>query len=65
MQEHRNLQRMGQFQAPPVGWHGAQGVPTTPIVKKVIRLDVPVDKYPNVSQICVLSLQFISVFLSK
>lgn len=56
---------MGQFQAPPVGWHGAQGVPTTPIVKKVIRLDVPVDKYPNVGQICVLSLQFISVFLSK
>lgn len=55
---------MGPFQAPPMGWHGAQGVPTTPIVKRVIRLDVPVDKYPNVSQNRVLSLQFISVFIS-
>ncbi|KAH1149219.1 hypothetical protein GLYMA_16G002200v4 [Glycine max] len=24
-----------------------QGLPTTPVVKRVIRLDVPVDKFPN------------------
>lgn len=39
---------MASFQAPPVGWPGPQGITTTPLVKKVIRLDVPVDKYPNV-----------------
>lgn len=27
---------------------GTQGLPTTPVVKRVIRLDVPVDKFPNV-----------------
>ncbi|KAG4939942.1 hypothetical protein JHK87_043813 [Glycine soja] len=26
---------------------GTQGLPTTPVVKRVIRLDVPVDKFPN------------------
>jgi len=54
---------MASFQAPPMGWPGTQGVPSTPVVKRVIRLDVPVDKYPNVSQILVISLQFISGFV--
>lgn len=54
MQDNGNLQRMASFRAPPMGWPGAQGVPTTPVVKRVIRLDVPVDKYPNVSQILFL-----------
>jgi protein quaking len=49
MQDNGNFQRIGPFQGPPVGWHGTQGIPTTPIVKRVIRLDVPVDKYPTVS----------------
>lgn len=40
---------MASFQNPPVGWTGVPGIPTTPIVKRVVRLDVPVDKYPNVS----------------
>jgi hypothetical protein len=34
--------------ASPIGWSGAPGVVTSPVVKKVVRLDVPVDKYPNV-----------------
>jgi len=63
MQDNGNIQRMGSFQASPVGWHGPQGIPTTPIVKRVIRLDVPVDKYPNVSPNRVFSLRIISVYL--
>ncbi|XP_027355976.1 KH domain-containing protein At1g09660/At1g09670 isoform X2 [Abrus precatorius] len=47
IEENGNLQRMASFQAPTMGWPGTQGVPTTPVVKRVIRLDVPVDKYPN------------------
>ncbi|XP_042513593.1 KH domain-containing protein At1g09660/At1g09670 [Macadamia integrifolia] len=46
-EENGILQRMGSFQASPIGWHGAPAVPTSPVVKKVIRLDVPVDKFPN------------------
>ncbi|KAK9214020.1 hypothetical protein WN944_006006 [Citrus x changshan-huyou] len=39
---------MAPFQTPPsMGWQGIPGIPTTPVVKRVIRLDVPVDKYPN------------------
>lgn len=41
---------MAPFQSPSMGWPGVQGIPTTPIVKRVIRLDVPVDKYPHVSK---------------
>lgn len=63
MQDNGNIQRMGSFQASPVGWHGPQGIPTTPIVKRVIRLDVPVDKYPNVSPNRVFSLRIMSVYL--
>ncbi|XP_043706666.1 KH domain-containing protein At1g09660/At1g09670-like [Telopea speciosissima] len=46
-EENGTLQRMGSFQASPIGWHGAPGVTTSPVVKKVIRLNVPVDNFPN------------------
>lgn len=48
--ENEYLQRMGIFQASSLGWHAAPGVSTNPVVKKVVRLDVPVDKFPNVSK---------------
>lgn len=41
-------QHMGVLQASSMGWNGAPVLAATPIVKKVMRLDVPVDKYPNV-----------------
>ncbi|KAF6147833.1 hypothetical protein GIB67_014413 [Kingdonia uniflora] len=41
------LQRIGALQASSMNWHGASGIPNNPVVKKVIRLDVPVDKFPN------------------
>ncbi|XP_058097665.1 KH domain-containing protein At1g09660/At1g09670 [Magnolia sinica] len=46
-EENEYLQRMSILQASSVGWHGAPGVPSSPVVKKVMRLDVPVDKFPN------------------
>ncbi|KAG7591177.1 K Homology domain [Arabidopsis thaliana x Arabidopsis arenosa] len=47
-EENCHLQRASPFRAPaPVGWIGMPGLPNPPIVKKVIRLDVPVDKYPS------------------
>jgi len=49
LQENGHIQRMTPLQTPSMGWPGVQGIPTTPIVKRVIRLDVPVDKYPSVS----------------
>ena len=48
LQESGHLQRVAPIQAASMGWPGLPGVPTTPIVKRVVRLDVPVDKYPNV-----------------
>jgi len=39
---------MGVLQASSMDWNGAPALVGTPIVKKVVRLDVPVDKYPNV-----------------
>ena len=48
-QENGHVQRMTPFQAPSMGWPGVQGIQTTPVVKRVIRLDVPVEKYPSVS----------------
>ena len=41
---------MASLQAPPIGWPGVQGIPSPPIVKRVVRLDVPVDKYPSVNK---------------
>lgn len=46
-EENGYLQRMGIFQASSLGWNAAPGAPTSPVVKKVVRLDVPVDKFPN------------------
>ncbi|KAE8719187.1 Smg-4/UPF3 family protein, putative isoform 1 [Hibiscus syriacus] len=45
--EIKHLLRVASIQDASVGWPGLPGVPTTPIVKRVVRLDVPVDKYPN------------------
>jgi hypothetical protein len=41
------LQHMGVMQSP-MSWNGAPAHASTPVVKKLVRLDVPVDKYPNV-----------------
>jgi hypothetical protein len=41
-------QHMGVLQASSMGWNGAPAVAGIPVVKKLVRLDVPVDKYPNV-----------------
>ncbi|KAL0412785.1 UNVERIFIED_CONTAM: KH domain-containing protein [Sesamum radiatum] len=38
---------MDPFQPSSLNWHVVPGTPTTPVVKRVIRLDVPVEKYPN------------------
>ncbi|KAL7258026.1 hypothetical protein ACSBR1_004200 [Camellia fascicularis] len=46
-EENGLLQRMAPFQASRMGWHAARGIPTTTMVKKVVRLDVPVAKFPN------------------
>jgi len=50
---------MGVLQASSMGWNGAPVLAATPIVKKVMRLDVPVDKYPNVGSL----LAFVNAFL--
>lgn len=50
LQGSGHVHGMGPLQAHSMGWPRVQGIPTTPIVKRVVRLDVPVDKYPNVSQ---------------
>ncbi|WOL03628.1 KH domain-containing protein [Canna indica] len=46
-EENEYFHRMGVLQATTPVWNGTPGVTTSPIVKKVVRLDVPVDKYPN------------------
>ncbi|CAN8294598.1 unnamed protein product [Cochlearia groenlandica] len=47
-EENFHLQRVSPFRSPAsVGWVGMPGLPTAPIVKKIIRLDVPADKYPT------------------
>ncbi|XP_009110812.1 KH domain-containing protein At1g09660/At1g09670 isoform X2 [Brassica rapa] len=41
-------ERGSPFRAPPpVGWVGMPGLHPPPIVKRIIRLDVPVDKFPT------------------
>ncbi|RAL44920.1 hypothetical protein DM860_003679 [Cuscuta australis] len=45
--EENKLHKMAAFHASPLDWVVAQGPVTTPIVRRVIRLDVPVEKYPN------------------
>ncbi|KAK8582749.1 hypothetical protein V6N13_069518 [Hibiscus sabdariffa] len=46
-EENGHLQRVASIQDASMGWPGLPGVPTTPVVKRVVRLDVPADKYPN------------------
>lgn len=41
-------QRFG-VQGRTMDWQAAPGSPSTYIVKKVLRLEIPVDSYPNVS----------------
>ncbi|XP_020094452.1 KH domain-containing protein At1g09660/At1g09670-like [Ananas comosus] len=41
------FQGIGSLQPSPMGWNGAPGAPSSPVVKKVVRLDVPADKFPN------------------
>lgn len=48
IQENRLLQKLAPFQPSPLDWHSAPGNSTTSVAKRVIRLDVPVDKFPNV-----------------
>ncbi|KAJ1262963.1 hypothetical protein BS78_09G148000 [Paspalum vaginatum] len=38
---------LGALQPSSTGWNGVPGVVGSPVVKKVVRIDVPVDKYPN------------------
>lgn len=50
LQENGLLRRMAPVQASAMGWPAAAlGLTTTPVVKRVIRLDVPLNKFPNVS----------------
>ncbi|KAL4585210.1 hypothetical protein LXL04_009826 [Taraxacum kok-saghyz] len=50
-EDNRLLQRMASFQASAMRWPTSPGMATTPtVIKKVIRLDVPVEKFPNVSK---------------
>ncbi|CAD6333786.1 unnamed protein product [Miscanthus lutarioriparius] len=37
----------GVLQSPSTNWNGTPGAVGSPTVKKVVRMDVPVDKYPN------------------
>lgn len=46
-EENGHLQRVAPVQAASMGWPGLPGAPTTPLVKKVVRLNVPVDQYPS------------------
>ncbi|PKA65030.1 KH domain-containing protein [Apostasia shenzhenica] len=46
-EENRYFPRIGTIQAHPVAWNGVPGVTSIPVLKKVVRLDVPVDKYPS------------------
>ncbi|MCD9561358.1 hypothetical protein HAX54_020419 [Datura stramonium] len=46
-EENRLLQKMAPFQPSPLDWHVVQGTAATPVVKRVIRLDVPVENFPN------------------
>ena len=48
-----------------MGWPGTRGIPTTLIVKRVVRLDVPVDKYPNASKRFAIEIPLILSFLSN
>ncbi|KAL6877199.1 hypothetical protein ACP4OV_012870 [Aristida adscensionis] len=40
-------EHLGVPQSSTMGWNGAPGVVGSPVMKKVVRIDIPVDKYPN------------------
>lgn len=46
-QEDRLLHKLGPIQPSSMDWHLVPNTPIIPVVKRVVRLDVPVDKYPN------------------
>ncbi|CAN8311802.1 unnamed protein product [Cochlearia groenlandica] len=47
-EENCHLQRSSSFRSPvSVGWVRMPGLRTPPVVRKAIRLDVPVDKFPS------------------
>ncbi|KAG6521657.1 hypothetical protein ZIOFF_018782 [Zingiber officinale] len=46
LEENEYPHRMGVLRASSPGWGGAPGLAKS-LVKKVVRLDVPVDKYPS------------------
>ncbi|THU62892.1 hypothetical protein C4D60_Mb01t09940 [Musa balbisiana] len=48
IQENECFHRTGILQASAPGWNGTAGVNTSPIIKKVIRLDIPVDKLTTI-----------------
>nr|CAB3461443.1 unnamed protein product [Digitaria exilis] len=41
------LLNQGVLLSPSMVWNEAPGVVGSPVVKKVVRIDIPVDKYPN------------------
>jgi len=46
-EENGYLQRMGSLPTSAAGWNGSPGISACPVQKKVIRMDIPVDKFPN------------------
>ncbi|XP_059300721.1 KH domain-containing protein At3g08620-like [Lycium ferocissimum] len=40
-------QRLGGPQGRPIDWQASPGSPSSFVVKRVLRLDIPVDRYPN------------------
>ncbi|VAH07553.1 unnamed protein product [Triticum turgidum subsp. durum] len=41
------IHHMGIHHSPSMGWNGGPGVVGGPVVKKLVRMDVPAEKYPN------------------
>lgn len=46
-EENGYFQRMGVLQTSPAGWNGSPSITASPVLKKVLRMDVPVDKFPH------------------
>ncbi|KAI5661671.1 hypothetical protein M9H77_20994 [Catharanthus roseus] len=46
-EDNRLLREFAPIQPSSLDWHLTSGTPTTSTVKRVIRLDVPVEKFPN------------------
>ncbi|VAH07552.1 unnamed protein product [Triticum turgidum subsp. durum] len=42
-----HAEHMGIHHSPSMGWNGGPGVVGGPVVKKLVRMDVPAEKYPN------------------